>query len=181
MREPTWLKPAIDYGPLAVFLGGFYWQGLMAATVALMAATALALAASYVFTRKLAVLPLVTAVVVAVFGGLTVWLDDPTFIKLKPTIIYGLFAAAIGGGLALGRPVLKPMLGHAVAIDDDGWRRLSLRFVFFFLAMAAANEIIRRVASDEIWVLWKVPGSIVLTVAFMVSQAGLVKRHGLSD
>ncbi len=175
------VKAAVDYGPLAVFLAAFFWQGLMAATVALMVATAIALAVSYALTRKVPLMPLVTAAVVMVFGGLTIWLNDDTFIKMKPTIIYGLFALAIAIGLALGRTVLKALLGTALTLTDAGWRGLSIRFIAFFLVMAAANEIVRRVAPDHVWVLWKVPGSIILTVAFMVAQAPFVKRHEATE
>ena len=174
---PSWLKPAVDFGPLAVFLAVFWLKGILPATAALMAATALALAVSYVFTRKLALMPLVTAIIVGVFGGLTLWLNDDTFIKMKPTIIYALFAAVIGGGLVLGKPAVKAILGEALQLDDAGWKRLSLRFCLFFIAMAATNEVVRRVASDNVWVLWKVPGSIAATFVFMLAQMPLIQRH----
>lgn len=177
MTAPKWLKPTVDFGPLAVFLAAYAAQGLIAATAALMVATAVALALSFYYTRKVAVVPLVTAAVVGVFGGLTLWLDDEVFIMMKPTIIYALFAAVIGGGMVLGKPTIKVILGEAFQLDDAGWRRLSLRFVLFFIGMALANEIIRKVASVDIWVLWKVPGSMALTVAFMVAQMPLIQRH----
>lgn len=176
---PKWLKPAVDFGPLAVFMIAFWVQGLIAATAALMGATAVALALSYFYTRKLALMPLVTALVVGVFGGLTLWLHDDTFIKMKPTIIYGLFATILAGGLALGKPTLKVILGEAFQMDEGGWKALSLRFMVFFIAMALANEVVRRVASVDVWVLWKVPGSIVLTVIFTVAQMPLIQRHKL--
>jgi len=146
-----------------------------------MAATAVALVLSFAFTRKVALMPLVTAVIVGVFGGLTLWLNDDTFIKMKPTIIYGLFAVVIGGGLALGKPAAKVILGEAFQMDDQGWKRLSLRFCLFFLAMAGVNEVVRRVASVDVWVLWKVPGSIVATVLFMLAQMPLIQRHKLDE
>jgi intracellular septation protein A len=178
---PKWLKPAVDFGPLAVFLAAFWAQGLIPATAALMVATAVALGLSYFYTRKIAVMPLVTALVVGVFGGLTLWLNDETFIKMKPTIIYGLFAAVIAGGLALGRPTLKVILGEAFRMDEAGWKALSLRFMLFFIAMALANEVVRRVASVDVWVLWKVPGSIVLTVIFTMAQMPLILRHKVEE
>ena len=176
-RSPSWLKPVTDFGPLAVFLVAYETKGLLVATAALMATTILALALSLWFARKVPLVPVVTAVVVGIFGGLTLWLKDDTFIKLKPTIIYGLFAAVIAGGLILHRPVLKAVIGEALELDDMGWRRLSLRFVLFFLAMAIANEVVRRSLSTDMWVLWKVPGSIILTFAFMLSQTPLIHRH----
>ena len=178
---PSWLKPTVDFGPLAVFLLAYETHGLQTATAALMAATAVALAASYFFTRTVALMPLVTAAVVGVFGGLTLWFKDDTFIKLKPTIIYGLFALVLAGGLMTGKPVLKRLMGEALPMDDLGWRRLSVRFVAFFLVMAMANEVVRRVLTTDQWVLWKVPGSIVLTFAFMMAQARLIHRHRLPE
>lgn len=174
---PKWLKPAVDFGPLAVFLGLYWLKGLLPATAGLMAATAVALVLSYVFTRKVALMPVVTAAVVGVFGGLTLWLNDETFIMMKPTIVYGLFAAVLGGGLALNRPTVKAVLGEALHLDDDGWRALSLRFCLFFLGMAILNEVVRRVASMDTWVLWKVPGSMALTFIFMLFQMPLIRRH----
>lgn len=178
---PSWLKPIVDFGPLAVFLGVFWLKGLLPATAALMAATGVALVLSFAFTRKVALMPLVTALIVGVFGGLTLWLNDDTFIKMKPTIIYGLFAVFIGGGLVMGKPAAKMVLGEAFQLDEQGWKRLSIRFCLFFLVMAAANEVVRRVASVDMWVLWKVPGSIVATVLFMLAQMPLIQRHKLDD
>ena len=180
-RAPSWLKPAVDFGPLAVFLLAYETRGLLAATAALMLATAVALLLSWIYTRKLPVVPVVTAVIVGIFGGLTLWLHDDTFIKLKPTIIYGLFAAALLGGLVSGRPLLKSVMGEALPLDDLGWRRLSLRFALFFVVMALANEVVRRVVTTDLWVLWKVPGSIVLTFLFMLAQTPLIQRHKLPE
>lgn len=181
MRRPQWLKPTVDFGPLAVFLGVFWLKGMLPATAALMAATVVALVLSFVFTRKLALMPLVTAIIVGVFGGLTLWLNDDTFIKMKPTIIYGLFAAVIGGGLVLGKPAVKVILGEAFQLDEAGWKRLSFRFCLFFIAMAATNEVVRRVASVDMWVLWKVPGSIAATFVFMLTQMPLIQRHKVEE
>lgn len=178
---PKWLKPAVDFGPLAVFLAAYYGAGILAATIALMVTTVVVLGLSWVFERKIALMPVVTAVVVLVFGGLTVWLNDETFIKLKPTIIYALFAALIGGGLALKKPVLKYVLGTAIPLDDEGWRKLSVRFALFFLAMAATNEVVRAHFSTDLWVLWKVPGSLIVTLAFMLTQGPLILKHKLPD
>jgi intracellular septation protein len=178
---PSWLKPSVDFGPLAIFLAIFWLKGLLPATAALIAATAVALVLSFAFTRKVALMPLVTAIIVGVFGGLTLWLNDDTFINMKPTIIYGLFALVIGGGVALGKPAVKVVLGEAFQLDDLGWRRLSLRFCLFFIAMALINEVVRRIATVEMWVLWKVPGSIALTFVFMLAQMPLIQRHKLTE
>lgn len=178
---PSWFKPVTDYGPLALFLIAYKLEGLMTATAVLMASTLVAVVAGYVLTRKLAVMPLATAVIVGIFGGLTLWLNDDSFIKMKPTIIYGLFALAVGGGLILRRPVLKAVIGSALPMDEEGWRALSLRFALFFAAMAVANEVARRLLTTDQWVLWKVPGSLILTFLFMLIQAPLIQRHRLDE
>lgn len=179
--EPSWLKPLVDYAPLVVFLIAFEVKGLMVATAALMATTMVALVLSLVVARRVPLVPLITAVVVGVFGGLTLWFNDDTFIKIKPTIIYGLFAAVLGGGLLFHKPFLKAVMGETLPLDELGWRRLTLRFTLFFLGMAVANEVIRRLVSTEMWVLWKVPGSMILTFVFILTQMGLIKRHRLPE
>jgi len=178
---PSWFKPATDYGPLALFLLAYELKGLMAATVVLMASTLLAVAAGFLLTRKLALVPLVTAVIVGIFGGLTLWLNDDSFIKMKPTIIYSLFALTVGGGLLLRRLVLKSVIGSAMPMDEAGWRALSLRFALFFAVMAVANEVARHLLTTDQWVLWKVPGSLILTFVFMLLQAPLIQRHRLPE
>ena len=180
-RGPAWLKPVVDYGPIAVFFAAYLKFGLMTATGALMATTAVVLALSFAVVRRMAWMPLITAAVVGVFGGLTLWLNDETFIKIKPTIIEGLFSAVLFGGLALGRPLLKPLFGTAWAMDQEGWRRLSFRFAVFFAAMAVLNEIIWRTQSTDVWVLFKVFGLIGLTLAFAMAQIPLMTRHHLAE
>ncbi|KAF0222227.1 MAG: putative intracellular septation protein [Rhodospirillaceae bacterium] len=181
MSEKPWLKPAVEYGPLAVFVAVYFTQGLMQATVALMIATVIGLALSWGVERKLPLMPMVTAAIVVVFGGLTLWLNDEAFIKMKPTIIYALFAGLILGGLALGKSVLKKVLGHAITMDEAGWRKLSWRVGLFFVAMAAANEVVRHVLSTDHWVLWKMPGSLIITLAFMLAQGRLILRHQVDE
>ncbi len=179
--EPPWLKPVSDYGPIAVFFVAFYaTKDLLWATGAIMAATAVALALSLAIARRVPLMPLITAAVVAVFGGLTLWLQDETFIKMKPTIVQVLFAAILLGGLAFGRPLLKPLMGTAWSMDDRGWRKLTFRFGLFFLAMAALNEAVWRTQSDEVWVNFKVFGILGLTLVFALAQTPLMRRHHLA-
>ena len=179
--QPRWLKPTVEYGPLAVFFVAYLTAGLMAATAALIAATAVALILSMAVARTVPLMPLVTAIVVGIFGGLTLWLDDPRFVKMKPTIVQGLFSVVLFGGLALGRPLLKPLLGAAWPMDHDGWRHLTLRFAVFFAAMALLNELVWRTQSTDFWVSYKVFGILGLTMIFAMSQAPLMKRHHLSE
>ncbi len=178
---PRWLKPTVDYGPLAVFLLVYVKADLIAATGALIAATALSVALSLWAERRVPWMPLVTAVVVGTFGGLTLWSGDETFIKMKPTIAQLLFAAVLLGSLALGRPVLKPLLGTAWPMDAAGWRRLSLRFAGFFLAMAVLNEAVWRTQTTDVWVLFKVFGLLGLTLLFLLAQVPLMTRHRLPE
>ncbi len=178
---PGWLKPTVEYGPIAVFFLAYLSSGLLTATAALMAATAVALGLSLAVARRLPWLPLITAAVVGVFGGLTLWFEDETFIKMKPTIVQGLFAAVLLGGLALRRPLLKPLLGAAWPMDEAGWRRLSLRFALFFAAMAGVNEVVWRTQSTDIWVTFKVFGLIGLTFLFALAQMPLMTRHRLPE
>lgn len=174
---PGWLRYVVDYGPLAVFLLAYWRWDLMVATGALMAATGVALVLSLTLARRLPVMALITAAVVGVFGGLTLWLEDESFIKMKPTIIQALFAAVLLGGLLAGRPLLKPLMGASWPMDDAGWRRLTLRFALFFAGMAALNEVVWRTQSTDVWVAFKVFGIMALTFVFMLTQLPLMQRH----
>lgn len=178
---PPWLKPSVDYGPLMVFLAVYFATDLFAATAALIAVTVLALVLALWIERRVAWMPLVTAAVVGIFGGLTLWSGDEIFIKMKPTIAQLLFAAVLLGSLAIGRPVLKPLLGAAWPMDDLGVRRLSQRFAVFFLVMAAMNEAVWRTQTTDVWVLFKVFGLLGLTLLFSVSQVPLMTRHRLPE
>ena len=182
-REPGWLRPVVDYGPLAVFFLVYLNSGLLPATAALMAATAAVLALSLAVARRVPRLPLITAAIVGVFGGLTLALDDPAFIKMKPTVVQALFAAVLLGGLAFGKPLLEPVLGHAMPwrLSAAGWRRLTLRWGLFFAAMAGLNEVVWRSLSTDAWVTFKVFGILGLTLAFAVAQAPLLNRYRMAE
>ena len=178
---PSWLRPATEYGPIAAFFIAYVGWGLMPATGALLGATLVALVLSFTIARRVPAMPLFTAAIVGVFGGLTLWLNDETFIKMKPTIVQALFAIVLLGGLALGRPLLKPLLGTVWPIDDIGWRRLTLRFGLFFALMAVLNEAVWRTQSTDVWVSFKVFGIMALTLAFALAQTPLITRHRLPD
>lgn len=171
------LKYAIDYGPILAFFIAYKIAGLMMATLALMIATALATLLIYLLTRRLAIMPIVTLLVVGTFGGLTLWLHDDTFIKMKPTVIQGLFAVVLFGGLAMKKPLIRYIMGATLQMDDAGWHHLSLRFAFFFAAMAALNELVWRTQPENIWIDFKVFGILGLTLLFILTQIPLIMRH----
>lgn len=179
--QHSWVKHLVDWGPLIAFFVTFKVSGLMQATAVLIVATVVLTGLGYALTRKIQPMPLVTLVVVGVFGGLTLWLQDETFIKMKPTIILGLFAAVLLGGLAMGKPPLKLLMGSALELDDTGWRKLTLRFALFFAVIAALNEIVWRTQSTDLWVDFKVFGILALNVVFMLTQIPLIKRHQLNS
>lgn len=174
---PRWLAPVTDYGPLAVFFAAYLLGDLMTATAALMIATVVALALGLAVARRVPVMAVVTAVIVGVFGGLTLVFHDDTFIKMKPTVVQLIFAAILFAGLVLRRSPLKAVLGKALDIDDEGWRKLSLRYALFFVAMAALNELVWRTQTESLWVSFKVFGLAALTVAFTFAQMPLIARH----
>jgi intracellular septation protein len=171
------VKLLIDIGPLLIFFLTYARAGIYWATGVLMAATIVALAASRLLLGRFAIAPAATAVLVVVFGGLTFWLDDPSFIKMKPTVINLLFAGILGFGLATRRPLLKMFMGEALRLTDEGWQKMTVRWVAFFLAMAALNEVVWRNFSEAAWVNFKVFGILPLTLLFAMAQIGLIKRY----
>jgi intracellular septation protein len=179
--QHSWVKHLVDWGPLIAFFVTFKVGGLMQATAVLIVVTAVLTGFGYFMTRRIQPMPLVTLVVVAVFGGLTIWLQDETFIKMKPTIILSLFAAVLFGGLAIGKPPLKLLMGSALELDDAGWRKLTLRFALFFVGTAGLNEIIWRTQSTDLWVDFKVFGILGLNLVFMLTQIPLIKRHQVNS
>jgi len=176
-----WVKPVADYGPLLAFFVAYSIYDLLTATAALMAATVVALALSLAIERRIPVLPLITAAVVGIFGGLTLWLHDETFIKLKPTIVQALMSAILLGGLAFGKPLLKPLMNASWPMDETGWRRLTFRFAIFFAAMAVLNEIVWRTQTTDMWVTFKVFGLMGLTFLFGMCQMPLLNKHSIEE
>ena len=172
-----WLKPLTEYGPLVAFLVVYIAVDLFAATAALMATTVVAVALTLMLERRIPVMPVVTAAVVLLFGGLTLWLNDERYIKMKPTIVQAVFALILGGGLLFRRPLLKPLLQSAWQLTDKGWTILTGRFAVFFAVMAILNEIVWRNTSTVVWVNFKIFGILVLTFAFTAFQVPLITRH----
>jgi len=194
------LKLVLDLGPLLLFflansrpalflplvspilptdIASGEHTGIFVATAVFMVAVVLALAVSYALTRHLPVMPLVTAVIVLVFGSLTLILHDELFIKLKPTIIYLLFGAVLLGGLAAGKSLLG--IDSVFHLTEEGWRRLTLRWALFFFALAILNEIVWRSQTTDVWVTFKVFGVVPLTFLFAALQYPLLTRYAAPE
>lgn len=173
------LKLVLDLGPLALFFFANSHYGIFVATGAFMVAVLAALVVSYVLTRHFPIMTIVTAFIVVMFGGLTLLLHDATFIKVKPTIIYGLFAAVLGGGLLFGRSFIAILFDQVFNLTAKGWRILTLRWALFFVGMAILNEIIWRTQSTDFWVAFKAFGVIPLTMGFAIAQMPLTRRYQL--
>jgi intracellular septation protein len=181
------LKLALEFGPLAVFflansygdrlLGVAQDRRIFVATGVFIVASLIALAASRLVMGYLPRMAIVNAVVVTVFGGLTLALDDAFFIKVKPTIVNAMFGCVLLGGLLFGRSLLALVLETVLQLDEDGWRKLTFRWGLFFFVLAALNEVVWRTQSQDFWVAFKVWGVMPLTMLFAMAQAPLILRH----
>jgi intracellular septation protein len=172
----------LDLAPLAIFFLTYRFGGLMAATLAIIVTSLVSLSITYLCERRVAPAPLISALLITVFGGLTLALDDALFIKMKPTILNTLFALVLlMGAYGFGRGLLKPLLEMALNLSDEGWRILSLRWGFFFLFLAVLNELIWRNFSTDFWVSFKVFGMFTITLIFAACQYRLVKRFAVAD
>jgi len=171
------LKFALELGPLALFFLSYWMFGIMWATAVMVVTALVTLAISYVLLRRLPIMPVVTAAIVVIFGGLTWYFNNPVFIKMKPTVLYSLFSAALFFGLAFRRPILQVMFDGALHLTEAGWRILTWRWAFFFLVLAALNEIVWRSVSESHWVAFKTFGFLPLTVLFAMAQTPVVMKH----
>ena len=170
-------KLATELGPLLIFFFANAKFDLFVATAAFMVAIVTSIVVSYVVMRHVPMMAIVSGVIVLVFGTLTLVLHDETFIKVKPTIIYGLFAAVLGGGLLFGRSFIAVLFDQMFNLTPEGWRKLTLRWTLFFAAMALLNEVIWRTQSTDFWVGFKAFGVIPITMVFAMLQMPLVKRY----
>jgi intracellular septation protein len=196
------LKIVLDLGPLVLFfiansrpapflplvapvlpadIAAGEHTGIFVATAVFMVAIVAALAVSYVMTRHLPVMPLVTAIIVLVFGSLTLVLHDEHSIKLKPTIIYLLFGGLLLGGLALGKPLLSMVFDSVFHLTEEGWRKLTVRWALFFLVLAILNEIVWRTQTTDVWVSFKVFGVVPLTFLFGALQYPLLTKYAAPE
>ncbi|MFN3233217.1 MAG: septation protein A [Alphaproteobacteria bacterium] len=176
------LKLALDMGPLLVFFVAYFQGDIYIATGAFMVATLVAMAVYWSKERHIPTNQIVTAVIVIVFGGLTLLLHDDRFIKMKPTMIYALFALILFGGVLRDKAVLKYVFESAFPpMEHRGWRLLSLRWGIFFAAMAILNEVVWRNFSEEFWVSFKLFGFIPITMIFAMAQMPLMNRYAIED
>lgn len=176
-KMPPLLKIAVEWGPLIAFFIANARGGIFVATAVFMVATIIALAVAWAATRRIAMVPLVSAVFVGLFGALTLWLQDEIFIKVKVTLVNALFGTILLAGLWFGKQFLKTLMGEAVTMDDEGWRTLTLRWGVFFFVLAGLNEVVWRTLSTDAWVNFKVFGILPLTLLFALSQVPLMQRH----
>jgi intracellular septation protein len=176
--QDVWPRLIIELGPLLVFFATNALAGIFAGTAAFMAATVLSLVVAHIRYHKIAIMPIISGIIVLIFGGLTLFLHDETFIKLKPTIVYSMFAVLLAAGLLLKKPLLELLFGSAFTLTEEGWRKLTLRWIGFFIAMAIVNELVWRNFSTNIWVSFKAFGFIPLTILFTLAQMPLLQRHG---
>ena len=172
---------AIEAGPLAAFFVANSQAGIMTGTAVFMVAISIAVAVSWRLERRIPIMPVVGAGFVLLFGGLTLWLQDDLFIKIKPTLVNLLFAAVLFVAHAMRRNVMKRLLGTVLSLSDEGWRTLSIRWAWFFLVLAVLNEIVWRNFSTDMWVNFKVFGIMPLTLLFSAFQAPLIMRHQLPE
>ncbi|HWA19657.1 MAG TPA: septation protein A [Devosia sp.] len=182
--EPSWeelrpqlLKMALELGPLVVFFIANARADIFVGTAWFMGAMVLSLILAWVLLRKIAIMPVVTGVVVLIFGGLTLWLRDDTFIKMKPTIVNLLFGGTLLGGLVFGQSLLKYVFGDVYKLKPKGWMILTWRWGLFFFVLAALNEIVWRTQTTDFWVAFKVWATMPLTVIFAASQLPVLTKY----
>lgn len=195
--RPQLLKMALELGPLVVFfivnakgedmlatwpvLTQWFTQPVIFATAVFMVAMVISLALSWLLLRRVAVMPLVTGAVVLVFGGLTLYFQDPLFIKMKPTITNTLFGTVLLGGLLFGQSLLKYVFGEVYKLEPKGWHILTLRWGLFFMFLAVLNEVVWRTQSTDFWVAFKVWGTMPITLVFTFSQMPLIMKHTVEE
>lgn len=173
------LKLLLEMGPLALFFISYSKLGLHTAIIAFIPATLAALAVYYVLLRKLPTMPLISGAIVVVFGGLTLFFENDTFFKMKPTIVSGIFGIVLLYGYFSGKPLLKIVFDNAFSLDDEGWRILTFRWAIFFLILAVLNEAVWRTQTEAFWVSFKVFGLTAISVIFAMAQTPVVLKHEL--
>jgi intracellular septation protein len=177
--NPQFRRLVLDLGPLLIFFASYTYLGIFKATAVFMVTVAIALALDWLFERKLSPVPLFTAIFVGVMGGLTLYLQNSMFIKIKPTILYAFFGLLLLAGLRFNRLFIKYVFAQAFELSEAGWRKLTVRWGAFFLCLAVLNEIVWRSTSEANWVKFKVFGILPLIFLFALAQTPLVLKHQL--
>jgi intracellular septation protein len=178
------LKFVTDIGPLAIFFLFYYNndKNLIIAIPPLIVATIISVLLVWILEKKIPMVPLLSGILITLFGGLTIYFDDPIFIYMKPTIINVLFGLALLFGKYFTKePVLKKILGKSIPLSGEGWKILNSRWMYFFFALAFLNEIVWRTQSEEFWVNFKVWGMLPITFIFTAFQIGLINKYKLND
>ena len=178
-QKGSLIKSLIEIIPLILFFIANAKYGIIVATKIFVITTLIALVVSYLHLKKVSTPLLITSFLVLIFGGLTIFFKDPTFIKLKPTIVYFLFSLFLFVGLALKKNFLQIYLSNLIKINDTGWNILTKRWGIFFLLMALLNETIWRNFSTDFWVSFKVFGFLPLTIIFTLLQQNLIKKYSI--
>ena len=180
----SFLKFLTDFGPLIIFFYYYYDSGkdLKVAIPPFIIATIIALLIVWILEKKIPKMPLVGGILITLFGGLTIYFDNPVFIYIKPTIINILFGLAlIFGRYFTNEPVLKKLMSKSISLTDEGWEILNKRWIYFFFALAILNEAVWRTQSEEFWVNFKVWGLLPITFIFTAFQIGLINKHKINE
>ena len=189
-----WVKPVLEFGPIlaffvvyllyrdeAVMVSGTEYSGVIVATVAFIPLLLFGTGLLWYLTGELSRSQILTAVLVLFFGGLTIWLNDERFIKMKPTAVYLLFSGVLFFGLLRGQSYLRYIMENMMPLQDEGWMKLTRRFAVFFLALAVANELVWRMLSTDIWVNFKTFGLPIILFAFVLAQAKLFETYSIEE
>jgi intracellular septation protein len=180
----SFVKFVTDFGPLVIFFFYYYNndKSLKIAIPPFIIATLVALTIVWILEKKIPMMPLLSGILITLFGGLTIYFDNPIFIYIKPTIINVLFGISLlFGKYFTNEPVLKKIMGKSIALSDIGWQLLEKRWVFFFFALAITNELVWRTQSEEFWVNFKVWGMLPITFIFTASQVPLINKHKINE
>jgi intracellular septation protein len=175
--NPQIRRLALDLGPLFIFFASFEFAGIFTATAIFIVVVLAALALGWHLEKKLSPIPLITAVLVVIFGGLTLYLRNDVFIKMKPTVLYTIFGTTLLGGLCFNRIFIKYVFAEAFDLTEKGWRGLTWRWGIFFLALAGINEAVWRNTSTATWVSFKVWGIMSMIFLFALAQTPFLLRH----
>jgi len=193
-NTPAWLKPALEFGPILGFFVAYLWlkdevftfggtdyRGFIVVTAGFIPVFLLSMALLWKLTGHLSKMQIVTAVLIVVFGGLSIWFNDERFFKMKPTLLYLLFAGVLGFGLMRGQSYMQLVMDNVMPLTHEGWMILTRRLTLFFIGLAVLNELIWRTQSEQVWVYFKTFGLIAATFAFFMTQTKVFADHSTEE